>query len=39
LAIDSNGHRSADYDRELYIECGENRGQWATELQAPIDTG
>ena len=36
LAIDSNGYRSAGYNRELYIELGEDRGQWVTELQEPI---
>jgi hypothetical protein len=36
LAIDSNGYRSAGYNRELYIELGKDRGQWVTELQEPI---
>jgi DNA-binding transcriptional MerR regulator len=34
--IDANGYRSAGYNRELYIECGENRDAWVTELQEPI---
>ena len=36
--IDANGYRSAGYNRELYIECGENRDAWVTELQEPIAT-
>jgi DNA-binding transcriptional MerR regulator len=36
--IDANGYRSAGYNRELYIECGENRDEWVTELQEPIAT-
>ena len=36
--IDANGHRSAGYNRELYIECAENRDAWVTELQEPIAT-
>lgn len=36
--IDANGYRSAGYNRELYIECGEDRDTWATELQEPIAT-
>ena len=36
--IDANGHRSAGYNRELYIECGEDRETWVTELQEPIAT-
>jgi DNA-binding transcriptional MerR regulator len=36
--IDANGFRSAGYNRELYIECGENRDTWVTELQEPIST-
>jgi len=36
--IDANGYRSAGYDRELYIECGEDRDAWVTELQEPIAT-
>jgi len=34
--IDENGYRSAGYNRELYIECGENIDAWVTELQEPI---
>ncbi|WP_405145112.1 MerR family transcriptional regulator [Sphaerisporangium sp. NBC_01403] len=34
--IDANGYRSAGYNRELYIEYGEDRDAWATELQEPI---
>ena len=36
--IDANGYRSVGYNRELYIELGENRDKWVTELQEPIDT-
>jgi DNA-binding transcriptional MerR regulator len=34
--IDANGYRSAGHSRELYIECGEDRNAWVTELQEPI---
>jgi DNA-binding transcriptional MerR regulator len=34
--IDANGYRSSGYNRELYLECGEDRDAWATELQEPI---
>ena len=34
--IDANGYRSVGYNRELYIELGENRDKWVTELQDPI---
>jgi DNA-binding transcriptional MerR regulator len=34
--IDANGYRSAGYNRELYIECGEDRDTWVTELQEPM---
>ena len=37
--IDANGYRSAGYNRELYIELGENRDTWVTELQEPVVTG
>jgi DNA-binding transcriptional MerR regulator len=37
--IDANGYRSVGYNRELYIECGENRDSWVTELQEPIVMG
>ncbi|MFF0307986.1 MerR family transcriptional regulator [Streptosporangium sp. NPDC004379] len=34
--IETSGHRSAGYPRELYLECpGDPRG-WVTELQEPI---
>jgi len=36
--MDANGYRSAGYNRELYIECGEDREAWVTELQEPIAT-
>jgi hypothetical protein len=36
--IDEKGYRSIDYNRELYIELGEDRGAWVTELQEPIVT-
>jgi effector-binding domain-containing protein len=36
--IDANGYRSVGYNRELYIELGEDRGAWITELQEPIVT-
>jgi DNA-binding transcriptional MerR regulator len=35
--IDANGYRSVGYNRELYIELGEDKGAWVTELQEPID--
>jgi DNA-binding transcriptional MerR regulator len=34
--IEANGYRSAGYSRELYLECGEDRDTWVTELQEPI---
>lgn len=34
--IEANGYRSAGYNRELYLECGEDRDAWVTELQEPI---
>ena len=37
--IDANGYRSVGHNRELYIECGENRDTWVTELQEPIVMG
>jgi hypothetical protein len=37
--IDANGYRSAGYGRERYIEYGEDRDTWVTELQEPIATG
>jgi DNA-binding transcriptional MerR regulator len=36
--IDANGHRSAGYNRELYLESGQDRDAWVTELQEPITT-
>ena len=36
--INADGCRSAGYNRELYIECGENRDAWVTELQELIAT-
>jgi effector-binding domain-containing protein len=36
--IDANGYRSAGYNRELYIGCGEDRDAWVTELQEPLAT-
>jgi DNA-binding transcriptional MerR regulator len=37
--IDANGYRSAGYDRELYVECGQDPEAWVTELQQPVTTG
>jgi DNA-binding transcriptional MerR regulator len=34
--IDTGGHRSAGYARELYLECPEDREKWVTEIQEPI---
>jgi DNA-binding transcriptional MerR regulator len=34
--IEANDYRSAGYNRELYLECGEDRDTWVTELQEPI---
>jgi DNA-binding transcriptional MerR regulator len=34
--IDSNGYQPVGYNRELYIELGEDRDAWVTELQEPI---
>jgi DNA-binding transcriptional MerR regulator len=36
--IDANGYRSAGYNRELYIDCGDDRDTWVTELQEPLAT-
>jgi DNA-binding transcriptional MerR regulator len=36
--IDANGYRSAGYSRELYIDCGDDRDAWVTELQEPVGT-
>ncbi|CAM5561688.1 MerR family transcriptional regulator [Streptomyces tanashiensis] len=37
LWIEANGYRSRHYARELYLECPEDRSQWVTEIQEPID--
>ncbi len=34
--IDANGYRSAGYSRELYLQCGEDKAAWVTELQEPV---
>lgn len=34
--IDANGHRSAGYARELYLECPQDQALWVTELQEPV---
>lgn len=34
--IDTNGYRSAGYNRELYLECPENPADWVSELQEPV---
>lgn len=34
--IEANGYRSAGFNREVYVECGEDRAAWVTELQEPI---
>ena len=34
--IDAHGYRSAGYNRELYVECGDDGDAWVTELQEPI---
>ena len=34
--IDANGYRSTGYNRELYIEIGEDPSSWVTELQEPV---
>jgi hypothetical protein len=36
--IDAHGHRSAGYNRELYIETGDDLDAWVTELQEPLTT-
>jgi DNA-binding transcriptional MerR regulator len=36
--IDANGYRSAGYNRELYVESGQDRAAWVTELQEPVAT-
>ena len=37
--IDANGYRSTGYNRELYLEVGDDRDTWVTELQEPVVTG
>jgi DNA-binding transcriptional MerR regulator len=34
--IEASGYRSIGYNRELYVEGGEDREAWVTELQEPI---
>jgi DNA-binding transcriptional MerR regulator/effector-binding domain-containing protein len=34
--IDDNGHTSAGYNREVYLECTDDRSTWVTELQEPL---
>jgi DNA-binding transcriptional MerR regulator len=36
--IEANGHRSAGYNRELYLDygCGDDPSAWTTELQQPL---
>jgi DNA-binding transcriptional MerR regulator len=36
--IDANGYRSLGYNRELYIDYGQDRDAWVTELQEPVAT-
>ena len=36
--IDASGYRTAGYVREVTLEHHEDRDQWVTELQQPIDT-
>jgi effector-binding domain-containing protein len=36
--IDAHGHRSAGYNRELYLDCPQDRDLWVTELQEPLVT-
>jgi effector-binding domain-containing protein len=35
--IDRNGYRSTGYLRELTLEHSDDRDQWVTELQAPVE--
>src|SRR5262249_354295 len=35
--IDRNGYRATGYLRELTLEHSDDRDQWVTELQAPIE--
>jgi len=32
------GYRSTGYNRELYVECPDDRDAWVTELQEPVAT-
>jgi DNA-binding transcriptional MerR regulator len=36
--MDAQGHRSAGYNRELYLDygCGDDPSAWTTELQQPL---
>lgn len=34
--IEENGHTSAGYNREVYLECMGDRATWVTELQEPL---
>lgn len=34
--IDDNGHTSAGYNREVYLEWSEDTSKWVTELQEPL---
>lgn len=34
--IDAHGYRSLGYNRELYLELGDDPAQWVTELQEPV---
>jgi Predicted transcriptional regulators len=36
--IDAHGHRSAGYNRELYLDCPQDKDLWVTELQEPLVT-
>jgi DNA-binding transcriptional MerR regulator len=36
--IDASGYRTAGYAREVTLEHHEDRDQWVTELQQPIDS-
>jgi len=36
--IDANAYHPAGYDRELCLECGDDREAWVTELQEPVAT-
>ncbi|CAM3428726.1 MerR family transcriptional regulator [Kibdelosporangium persicum] len=35
--IDAHGYRALELPRELSIDCPEDRGEWVTELQVPIE--